>query len=55
MSKEAVLGVIRHVLTFGGGFATQNGLASSDDITAIVGAVVTIVGVVWSVIQKKGV
>ncbi len=53
MSKEAILGVVRHILTFGGGFMTQAGLTSEDDITTGVSAVVTLVGLVWSVLNKR--
>jgi len=53
MTKEAVLGVIRHILTFGGGFVTSGGLATADEIAAAVGAIVTIIGTVWSVIDKR--
>jgi len=53
MSKEAILGIVRHVLTFGGGFLTQSGLASGDQVTTGVSAIVTLVGLVWSVLNKK--
>tara|TARA_B100001250_G_C19715728_1_gene751378 strand:- start:653 stop:817 length:165 start_codon:yes stop_codon:yes gene_type:complete len=53
MSKEAILGIIRHCLTFGGGFLTQSGLASGDQVTTGVSAIVTLVGLVWSVLNKK--
>tara|TARA_B100000530_G_scaffold210847_1_gene134986 strand:+ start:1309 stop:1473 length:165 start_codon:yes stop_codon:yes gene_type:complete len=53
MSKEAILGIIRHCLTFGGGFLTQAGLADGDQVTTGVSAVVTLVGLVWSVLNKK--
>ena len=53
MSKEAILGIIRHCLTFGGGFLTQSGLASGDQVTTGVSAIVTLVVLVWSVLNKK--
>ena len=28
MNKQAILGIIRHILTFGGGFMTQSGIAT---------------------------
>lgn len=53
MNKEMILGVIRHLLTaFGGAFAA-NGAVTSTDIETIIGGVVALVGVVWSVISKK--
>jgi hypothetical protein len=53
MNKESILGIVRHILTFGGGFMTQNGMATQDDITTGVSAVVTLVGVIWSILSKK--
>lgn len=53
MTKEVILGFIRHALTFAGGFATSNGLVTADDLTAAVGAVVTLAGIIWSAVQKK--
>jgi len=53
MTKETILGFVRHVLTFGGGFAVSDGLITADDLTAIVGAIATLAGVVWSAIAKK--
>jgi hypothetical protein len=32
---------------------TQNGMATQDDITTGVSAVVTLVGVIWSILSKK--
>ena len=53
MSKEAILGIVRHILTFGRRFMTQAGIASDDQITTGVSAIVTLVGLVWSVLNKK--
>ncbi len=53
MNKETILGIIRHAATFGGGVLTSNGLASDDDITSGVGALVTLIGVIWSITQKR--
>lgn len=54
MTKDSILGLIRHILTFGGGFFVGEGLATTDELTTAVSAIVTLVGVVWSVIDKKG-
>tara|TARA_R100001510_G_scaffold14525_3_gene11835 strand:- start:7024 stop:7188 length:165 start_codon:yes stop_codon:yes gene_type:complete len=53
MNKDSILGIVRHILTFGGGFMTQNGLATQDEVTTGVSAVVTLVGVIWSILSKK--
>jgi hypothetical protein len=54
MSKEAILGVVRHVLTFMGGFAAERGIASGEEVQTGVGAVITLIGLVWSVLNKRG-
>lgn len=54
MNKDSILGFIRHLLTFGGGFLTAEGLASADELTAAISATVTLIGFVWSIIDKKG-
>jgi len=53
MTKEQVLGVIRHVLTFAGGFLVTKGLVDDGLVVELVGAITTIVGGVWSVVAKK--
>jgi hypothetical protein len=53
MSKEMVLGVIRHILTFGGGLLATKGWVEDVDVATGVGAAVTLIGLVWSIIQKR--
>lgn len=53
MSKEMVLGIVRHVLTFGGGILVAKGLIDESISTEIIGGVITLVGGVWSAIAKK--
>lgn len=53
MSKEQVLGIVRHTLTTIGGILIANGLIDNGSVTEIVGSVITIIGVVWSVAAKK--
>jgi hypothetical protein len=52
MNKEKVLGIIRHTLTFVGGFLVMKGLVDETLVTEVVGGVVALVGTVWSVIVK---
>lgn len=49
---QVILGVLRHLLTAGGGALATNGLIGSSDVELGVGAVLTLVGLVWSVWQK---
>ena len=45
--------LIRHILTAAGGFLVAKGLASADQLAELVGAVVSIAGVGWSVYNNK--
>lgn len=51
--KEALLGFIRHILTFGGGFLASNGFITEGQIELAVGAIITLVGIAWSAFDKK--
>jgi hypothetical protein len=53
MNMESILGVVRHILTFGGGFLVAKGWLDADTLTQAVAALASLVGVVWSVIAKK--
>ncbi len=53
MNMEAILGVVRHVLTFGGGFLVAKGWIDADTLTQGVAALATLIGLVWSVWAKK--
>lgn len=53
MKKEQILGIIRHILTFAGGFVVAKGLADAALIQESVGGLVTIIGAIWSISAKK--
>jgi len=53
MNWEMVSGVIRHILTFGGGFLVTKGLVDDGTLQAAIGAIITLGGVAWSLFQKK--
>tara|TARA_R110002020_G_scaffold36503_2_gene109745 strand:- start:7806 stop:7970 length:165 start_codon:yes stop_codon:yes gene_type:complete len=53
MQKEQVLGLVRHALTVIGGAAIANGYIEDGIAQEIVGVVLTIVGIVWSITSKK--
>ena len=52
MSKEIILGIVRHTLTFAGGILVAKGLLEQGLLAEIIGGVMTVVGGVWSVIDK---
>ena len=52
LTKEQVLGIVRHALTFVGGILVMKGLIDETIVTVVVGGVITLVGSIWSVIEK---
>ena len=53
MKKEQVLGLVRDSLTFVGGILIMKGVVDEATFTEISGAIITLVGGVWSIIIKK--
>jgi uncharacterized membrane protein YphA (DoxX/SURF4 family) len=53
MKKEQLLGIVRHVLTFVGGILVARGLATDVLSNELIGAAMTLVGGIWSIISKN--
>lgn len=53
MNKETVMGVIRHVLTFGGGFVAAKFGVDESLVAEVIGGAMTIIGVLWSIAAKR--
>lgn len=53
LSKEQILGIIRHTLTFIGGIVVMKGLTDEATITEVIGGVMTLTGTIWSIIDKN--
>lgn len=53
MNKEMILGLIRHALTIAGGVMASKGIGSADQWEQIGGALSIIVGVAWSMHDKR--
>ena len=51
--KDQLSGLVRHGLTALGGFLVAKGLVEDSLIQDAIGAVMTLVGVIWSVAAKK--
>lgn len=49
---QFITGLVRHILTFGGGFVVADGWTTPEQWDTAVGAVITLVGVLWSVYEK---
>lgn len=53
MNKDIVLGLVRHVITAAGGLVIGKGYVDASTLDAAVGAIVTLVGIGWSVVDKR--
>jgi hypothetical protein len=53
MKKEEVLGIVRHLLTFIGGGVVAKGIVSDSQLFEISGSIMTIIGSIWSVADKR--
>jgi hypothetical protein len=52
MRPEMVMGLLRHILTFAGGALVSMGYLTEANVEAIIGAVMTLAGVGWSLVNK---
>lgn len=52
MNAAQWLGIIRHVLTFAGGFVVAKGWADDATVQTIIGALVTVAGGIWSALDQ---
>ena len=53
MKKDQLLGLVRHLLTFGGGYIVAKGWLTEPILAEATGALMTLIGVVWSALEKK--
>ena len=53
LTKEQIFGIIRHALTAAGGALVAKGVIDEAGLTEAVGALVTLIGVIWSAAAKK--
>lgn len=55
-TKQLLTGLVRHALTIAGGYLAARGISVDDSTaTALAGGLVALVGVVWSMLHKKGI
>jgi hypothetical protein len=52
MNKTQTLGIVRHLLTFGGGFIVAKGWGTEALVAELIGGIVTVLGVFWSIKNK---
>ena len=53
MTWEMFAGLLRHLLTFGGGFLIAKGWFDEATVNQIVAALITLVGAGWSMFAKR--
>jgi hypothetical protein len=53
MNKQKTIGLIRHLLTFAGGLAVANGLVNDDIVIELTGAIVAVIGGIWSILSPE--
>jgi len=53
MKKEQVFGIIRHSLTFIGGLLVVKGTIDENTLEQIISGVITLTGLIWSVVDKN--
>lgn len=53
LTKEQVMGIVRHTLTFVGGLSITKGLIDESMLSEVVGALTTLSGVIWSIVAKN--
>ena len=53
LTKEQVMGIIRHGLTFVGGILIMKGVIDEATSQVIIGSAISLVGLVWSVVDKN--
>lgn len=53
MTKDQLLGTVRHVLTFAAGIAVSKGYIDSETAMQIIGGAVALSGFIWSWKSKK--
>jgi hypothetical protein len=53
LTREQVLGIVRHTLTFVGGVLVMKGLIDEAMVQEIIGGVISLSGAIWSVVAKN--
>ena len=53
LTKEQLLGVVRHAVTFIGGVLVMKGLIDDSLVQELLGGATTLAGAIWSIVHKN--
>jgi hypothetical protein len=53
LTKEQVIGIIRHSMTFIGGLLLMKGIVDEALLSELTGGIITLVGTIWSIVEKN--
>lgn len=53
MNKDQILGVVRHTLTFLGGFLVVKGYIEESLLNELIGSTIALAGTIWSIVDKN--
>lgn len=53
LTKEQLMGILRHGLTFIGGLLIMKGVADEAAVEEVIGGVITLAGTIWSIVEKN--
>lgn len=53
MTQEQIFGVVRHAMTAIGGIFVFKGLLEESMLQELIGATLSLTGVIWSIVSKK--
>lgn len=51
--NEKITGLVRHILTFLGGYLITDGIIDESTLQEVVGSIITLGGFIWSWTSKK--
>jgi hypothetical protein len=53
LTKEQLMGILRHGLTFIGGLLIMKGVVDEAAVEEVIGGVITLAGTIWSIVVKN--
>jgi hypothetical protein len=53
LTKEQLLGIVRHAVTFIGGILVMKGIIDDSIVQEILGGSTTLAGAIWSIVDKN--